>query len=254
MGLRSKKHFQHDTFQPTIEYVHLLAEADVSALPTLVCQVAGSVEDTLGTRPIYTTAWGALFGGDCLDILPAVAPSSIDSVFADPPFNIGKDYGDSVNDRMAAHEYLTWCERWIDECIRVLKDGGSFFLYNIPKWNIYLANVLLERGMHFRDWIVIDIKLGLPIPGRLYPSHYSLLYFTKGKPKTFRNIRTPIKQCRHCGGDVKDYGGHRSALNPNGLNLTDVWNDIPPVRHWKLSQRNARRMLCLLNYSNASSK
>jgi site-specific DNA-methyltransferase (adenine-specific) len=189
---------------------------------------------------VLRTNLGALFKGDCRKVLPLLAPASIDTVFADPPFNIGKQYGTKVNDRMADHEYIEWCQCWIEECIRVLKPGGSFFLYNIPKWNIKLANLMLDRGMHFRDWIVVDIKLGLPIPGRLYPSHYSLLYFTNGKPKTFHNIRTPIKKCRHCDGDVKDYGGHRSSLNPKGLNLTDVWGDIPPVRHWKFKSKKRR--------------
>ena len=191
-------------------------------------------------HPVYKTASGVLFKGDCLKILPTIAGSCIDTVFADPPFNLGKEYGESVNDRRADHEYLEWCQVWIDECIRVLKQGGSFFLYNMPKWNIRLANFLLDRGMHFRDWIVVDIKFGLPISGRLYPSHYSLLYFTKGKHKTFHNIRTPIKTCRHCGGEVKDYGGHRDAMNPNGVNLTDVWDDIPPVRHWKFKSKKRK--------------
>jgi site-specific DNA-methyltransferase (adenine-specific) len=92
--------------------------------------------------------------------------------------------------------------------------------------------------MHFRDWIVVDIKFGFPISGRLYPSHYSLLYFSKGRHRTFHNIRTPIKTCRHCGKETKDYGGHRGAMNPKGVNLSDVWDDIPPVRHWKFKSRN----------------
>lgn len=187
--------------------------------------------------PVYSKAQGALFKGDCLTILPLISSQCVDTVFADPPFNIGKEYGDSVNDRMSDRDYLEWCYRWISECLRVLSPGGSLFLYNLPKWNIRLASFLLDRGMHFRDWIAIDIKLGLPIPNRLYPSHYSLLYFSKGKPRVFHNIRRPIETCRHCGGDVKDYGGHRTALNPNGLNLTDVWDDIPPVRHWKFKSR-----------------
>lgn len=181
-----------------------------------------------------------LFEGDCLEVLSLIDSSSVDTVFADPPFNLGKEYGAGVNDRMPDLDYLNWGYRWIDECLRVLKDGGSIFLYNIPKWNIRFANFLLERGMEFRDWIVVDIKLGLPIPGRLYPSHYSLLYFSKGKRKTFHNIRVPIRKCRHCGGDVKDYGGHRRSLNPKGLNLTDVWDDIPPVRHWRFKSSKRR--------------
>ncbi|MCA9141494.1 MAG: site-specific DNA-methyltransferase [Planctomycetales bacterium] len=60
-----------------------------------------------------------------------------------------------------------------------------------------------------------------------------MLYYSKGKPNTFRKIRTPIALCRHCGKELKDYGGHRQAMNPNGVNLKDVWTDIPPVRHRK---------------------
>jgi len=118
-----------------------------------------------------------------------------------------------------------------------LKPGGALFVYNLPKWNILLGSYLAETGMTFRHWIAINIKLFLPIPGKLYPSHYGLLYFTKGKSNTFRKIRTPIETCRHCGRKIKDYGGHRGAMNPKGVNLTDVWNDITPVRHWKFKSR-----------------
>ena len=98
----------------------------------------------------------------------------------------------------------------------------------------------MEQGLEFRHWITIEISACLPIPGRLHPSHYSLLYYTKGKPKTFRRIRTPIRVCRHCGGEIRDYGGHRHAMNPNGVTLKDVWTDIPPVRHWKFKSKNRR--------------
>jgi len=195
---------------------------------------------TRGMRPIFRTRLGVLFKGDCLNILPNISSGSIDAVFADPPFNIGKDYGAHVNDRRTDEEYLKWCKKWIADCVRVLKPGGAFFVYNIPKWSVRLANFLLDCGMYFRDWIVVDIKLGLPVPGRLYPSHYSLLYFSKGKPKTFHRIRIPVMACRHCGQDVKDYGGHRGALNSNGVNLSDVWSDIPPVRHWKFKSKKRR--------------
>jgi site-specific DNA-methyltransferase (adenine-specific) len=76
--------------------------------------------------------------------------------------------------------------------------------------------------------------------GRLHPSHYSLPYYSKGKPKTFQRIRAPIELCRYCGGEVKDYGGHRDKMNANAVTLKDVWTDIPPVRHWKFKSRERR--------------
>jgi len=69
---------------------------------------------------------------------------------------------------------------------------------------------------------------------------YSLIYYTKGAPSTFRKIRTPIETCRHCGGEIRDYGGHRDAMNPKGVNLKDVWTDIPPVRHWKFKSKDRK--------------
>jgi site-specific DNA-methyltransferase (adenine-specific) len=191
-----------------------------------------------GIEPFYVSANGALFDGDCLSVLPNLLSESIDAVFADPPFNLDKKYGAKSKDNLPDKEYVAWCKAWLNECIRVLKPGGAMFIYNLPRWNIILGAYLMEKGLTFRHDIAVDIKSSLPIPGRLYPSHYSLLYFTKGKPKIFRKIRTPIELCRHCGGEVKDYGGHRHAMNPKGVNLRDVWTDIPPVRHWKFKSKN----------------
>ena len=179
----------------------------------------------------HATEMGALFAGDCLDILPTIRSGVADTVFADPPFNLGKEYGERSNDLRP--DYLDWCYRWLAECVRILKPGGSMFVYNLPKWNIPIGAFLAGQGLDFRHWIAVEISACLPIPGRLHPSHYSLLYYSKGKPKTFRRIRTPITTCRHCGKELKDYGGHRGAMNPNGVNLKDVWTDVPPVRHRK---------------------
>lgn len=184
-----------------------------------------------GEKPHFVTPHGALFSGDCLEVLPHIKSETVDTVFADPPFNLGKEYGKKSNDLRP--DYLDWCYKWLAECVRVLKPGGSLFVYNLPKWNVSIGAFLLEQGLDFRHWIAVEISACLPIPGRLHPSHYSLLYYSKGKPKTFRRIRTPIATCRHCGKEVKDYGGHRDAMNPNGVNLKDVWTDIPPVRHRK---------------------
>lgn len=188
--------------------------------------------------PFFQSSHGALFDGDCLAVLRWVKSEVVDTVFADPPFNLDKKYGAKSKDDLPEQKYVEWCKAWLDECMRVLRPGGSLYVYNLPRWNIVLGAYLMERGMTFRHDITVEIKSTLPIAGRLYPAHYSLLYFTKGKPKTFRKIRTPIEICRHCGGELKDYGGHRHAMNPLGVNLKDVWTDIPPVRHWKFKSKD----------------
>ncbi len=192
--------------------------------------------------PILQTPLGRLYQADCLMVLNALEPESVDLAFADPPFNLGKNYGSNIDDAKASHEYLEWCRTWLDEMIRVLKPGGSLFLWNLPKWNLPLGAFLGER-LTFRHWIAVDIKYSLPINGRLYPSHYSLLYFVKGrKPTIFHPDRLPVTCCRHCGGEIKDYGGYKDKMNPKGVNLADVWTDIPPVRHAKYKKRDANAL------------
>lgn len=184
-------------------------------------------------KPAYLTDLGALFGGDCVEVLAKVQDESIDAVFADPPFNLGKKYGSRTNDNLDEEYYIEWCKKWLFECSRITRPGGAVFTYNLPKWNMVLGAYLIGLGLEFRHWIAVEQGACFPIRNKLHPSHYSLLYFTKGRPKTFRKIRTPIETCRHCGGEIKDYGGHRKAMNPNGVGLKDVWIDIPPVRHKK---------------------
>lgn len=191
---------------------------------------------------VLKTDLGALHRGDCLEAMRGLPPESIDLFFADPPFNLGKDYGEGVNDAHGEEQYLAWCREWLAEGIRLLRPGGSFFVYNLPKWNFRLGDFLSER-LTFRHAIAVEIKFGLPISGRLYPSHYSLLYLVKGKrPRTFNPPRIAMPTCRHCGGEIPDYGGYKAKMNPAGLNLSDVWSDMAPVRHSRFKNREANEL------------
>lgn len=82
--------------------------------------------------PVFFSSLGALFGGDCLSVLPAINDEVVDTVFADPPFNLGKKYGDNCDDLRTDEDYLKWCKAWILESVRTLKPGGSFFSTIFP--------------------------------------------------------------------------------------------------------------------------
>ena len=219
--------------------------------------------------PAYQSDYGILYQGDCLKFLSILPDASIDLVFADPPFNLGKEYGTDVSDRREAEEYLRWSEQWLTQSVRVLKPGGSLFIFNLPKWCIEYGAYLNRKGMVFRHWIACRMPKAFPRGRKMSPAHYGLLYYTKGEPAVFNKIYTPIQVCRHCGGEVKDYGGHRKKLNEKGINLMDVWDapedvwedaqqhdvdevvwtlaeemwtDIPPVRHRQHKKRAANEL------------
>jgi site-specific DNA-methyltransferase (adenine-specific) len=187
-------------------------------------------------KPYLTTANGALYQRDCLEFMQSLKSETIDTIFADPPFNLGKDYKNPFNDRVSESEYLQWCRDWILEGCRILRPGGAFFLYAIPALAVKFSCVL-EQRLQFRHWIALTMKGTFPRGRKLYPAHYALLYYTRGAPKTFNHVRLPIPTCRHCGGELRDYGGHRSKLNPKGISLTDFWDDTSPNRHKRFKVR-----------------
>lgn len=187
-------------------------------------------------QPFLTTRKGVLFAEDCMALLKDMRSGCVDSVFADPPFNLGKDYKNGYHDKMSQFEYLRWCEEWITECCRILKPGGAIFIYATPELAVKFGNILYELAT-FRHWIALSMKGTYSRGKKLYPAHYALLYYTRGQPRTFNHVRVPIPTCRHCGREIKDYGGHRDKLNPLGLNLTDFWDDTSPNRHRKFKVR-----------------
>lgn len=195
--------------------------------------------------PYLTTTHGVLFKTDCLQFMKQIKSETMDCIFADPPFNIGKDYKSGFHDKVNQNEYLDWCKQWIFEGSRLLKPGGSFFIYATPELAVKFANFLNERLL-FRHWISLTMKGTFSRGKKLYPAHYALLYYTRGLPKTFNKVRVPIPICRHCGGEIKDYGGHRNKLHQDGLNLTDFWDDTSPNRHKKYKVRDGVNELKLV--------
>ncbi len=83
--------------------------------------------------------------GDMLEALSSKIPDgSVDLIFADPPYNIGKNFNGRKDKWISEEVYLQWCYKWIDLCLRKLKDKGSFYLMaatqNMPYFDIYLRD------------------------------------------------------------------------------------------------------------------
>ncbi|MCL1892831.1 MAG: adenine-specific DNA-methyltransferase [Holophagaceae bacterium] len=65
--------------------------------------------------------------GDSLSVLKKIKSNSIDLIFADPPYGLGKDFGITKDTYSNIDDYLLWSRKWIDECMRVLKHGGTMY-------------------------------------------------------------------------------------------------------------------------------
>lgn len=83
--------------------------------------------------------------GDAIDILKKIKSNTIDLIFADPPYNIGKDFGNNKDVWKSKEEYIEWCKKWLDECYRVLKDNGTFYFMTATQHMPYLDVYVSEK-------------------------------------------------------------------------------------------------------------
>jgi site-specific DNA-methyltransferase (adenine-specific) len=72
--------------------------------------------------------------GDSLQLLKKIKSQSVDLVFADPPYGIGKDFGVAKDSFDTVTEYLNWSKIWINECMRVLKPSGTMYFMSSTQY------------------------------------------------------------------------------------------------------------------------
>jgi adenine-specific DNA-methyltransferase len=122
-----------------------------------------------------------LIHGDCVTELDNIENNSIDLIFADPPYNIGKNFNGFIDKWNTEDEYLKWCYKWIDLCIDKLKSNGSFYVMTstqfMPYFDIYIRKKIhiLSRIIWYYDSSRVQAK-------KYYGSLYEpLLYCVKDK-------------------------------------------------------------------------
>jgi DNA modification methylase len=158
------------------------------------------------------TAKTEILEGDALTLFAAVASDSIDLLIADPPYNLGKNYGN--NDRqLSANDYLDFSKSWISEAVRVLKPTGTIYVFMGVRFISYIYAILdRDLGLEFNSWITWHYTQGMGKKRGFSPRHDDVLMFNMSKNFTFNldAVRVPQKY-------------YRARNNMRGANPGDVW-------------------------------
>ncbi len=150
-------------------------------------------------------------------------PESVDLIFADPPFNVGKKYGNGHDDQDSAANYYAWCEQWIAECFRLLAATGTIYLMTITRHLARLYPMLASRGVfvnqiNWRNVAAAHSKRGF------WNSYQPILVYARTQDYIFNHYAQARSvdpaSAKHSWESKRDPDHHR---------LLDEWPDIPNV-------------------------
>lgn len=169
---------------------------------------------------------------DVIDALSTqIADATIDLIFADPPYNIGKKFNGSSDKWATEEEYLAWCYKWIDLCVLKLKPHGSFYLMTAtqfaPYLDIYLRKKLciLSRIIWYYDSSGVQAK-------KYYGSLYEPILFCVKDAKKYTFNAQDIMVSAKTGAERKliDYRKPVPAPYNSQKIPGNVW-EFPRVRY-----------------------
>lgn len=128
---------------------------------------------------------------DCISGMNNLDSNSVDIIICDPPYNIGKDFGNN-SDKQEMSEYLEWCDKWISACIRILKPNGTLFIYGFSE---ILSFIRVRININVR-WIVWHYTNKVtPSLNFWQRTHESILVCSKEKPHFNRDdVREPYTE------------------------------------------------------------
>jgi site-specific DNA-methyltransferase (adenine-specific) len=161
-----------------------------------------------------------VYVGDCREVLKFLPERSVDLIFADPPFNWDVPYGE-WDDARPREEYLAFTHEWLDACLRVLKDHGSFWV-NIPDDTAAEIVIHLKhRGMAMINWCIWHFRFGQHRVGNFIVSKVHALYFARDRERRTWNPEAVLEPSDRAA--VYDDPRTRETKQPGMRVPLDVW-------------------------------
>lgn len=160
---------------------------------------------------------------DCIEGLKNLPSNSASIIICDPPYNIGKDFG-NPSDKQSLKSYLKWCEIWIKECLRVLQCDGLLYIYGFSEILSYIQVTCLESK--YVRWIIWHYTNKVsPLSKFWQRSHESILCCFKEKNPYFNVdlVREPYtKAYAKLGGKLRKntkgrFGAKTTVYSVNSL-------------------------------------
>jgi site-specific DNA-methyltransferase (adenine-specific) len=179
----------------------------------------------------------AIICGNAFSVLPKLAPNSFDLLFADPPYNISKNFGKEKFREQTPGQYQEWLDSWLSLCLPLLKKTAS--IYICGDWRS--GSAIEHAGSRYftsRNRITWEREKGRGAKTNWKNAAEDIWFFTMSDEYTF-NLEA-VKQRRRvlapytADGLPKDWqrSGHGSYRDTHPSN---IWTDIS-VPFWSMPE------------------
>lgn len=85
-----------------------------------------------------------VFNEDALSGMSALPDDCVDLIIADPPYGLGKDYGND-SDKKRAPDFLRWTQQWLEIALPKLKRSGSLYIFATWRYSPEIFSFLKSR-------------------------------------------------------------------------------------------------------------
>ena len=172
----------------------------------------------IAKQPAAMKTWN-IINGDAVAELRRMTAGTARLIFADPPYNIGINYGRGAKaDRLTDEAYLTWCAKWMSTCERLLTADGSLWVMINDEYADHFGLLLRETGLHRRAWIKWYETFGVNCSTNFNRCSRHIFYCVKN-PRRF--VFNADAVTRPSDRQLK-YADRRAA--PNGKLWDNVWS------------------------------
>ncbi|MCP4410581.1 MAG: adenine-specific DNA-methyltransferase [Gammaproteobacteria bacterium] len=143
----------------------------------------------------YKDDYHEIYHGDVLQVLGTLKDASVSLIFADPPYNIGKDF-DGLIENWKEDDFLNWSYTWIGECYRLLKPNGTFYLMNSTE-NMPYLDIWCRKKFFVKSRIIWAYDSSGVQAKQYYGSLYEpILMLTKSKRDYTFNFKEIMVEAR----------------------------------------------------------
>ena len=96
-----------------------------------------------------------IYNEDCITYMKTLPEECVDLIIADPPyFKVVNEKWDYI--WRTEEDYLEWCNQWFKECYRILRKGGSIYIYGYFRILAHCLRLLENCGFELRQQIIVN--------------------------------------------------------------------------------------------------